>query len=100
MIAVISEDMEIKVIDTNESGNCYSFTGLSGPPLSVALSHDAKMLAVSSGDGFLRIWHVDTQELLKEISGLPKCNSFANAKLLCTFLFSFGKCRFISVLKL
>lgn len=85
MIAVVSEDMEIKVIDTTESGNCYNFAGLSGPPLSVALSFDAKLLAVSSGDGFLRIWQVDTQELLKEIDGLPKYNSFMNATLLCMF---------------
>lgn len=87
MIAVVCEDMDVKVIDAKETGNCYSFTGLSGPPLSVALSHDAKLLAVSCGDGLLRIWLVETQELLKEINGLPKCNSFANAKLLCTFLF-------------
>lgn len=85
MIAVVSEDMEVKVIDVADSGNCYSFTGLSGPPLSVALSYNAKMLAVSSGDGFLRVWQVNTQELLKEISGLPKYNSFMNAKLLCRF---------------
>lgn len=82
MIAVVSEDMEIKVIDTTDAGNCYSFSGLSGPPLSVALSCDAKMVAVSSGDGYLRIWQVDTQELLKEIGDLPKVNSFMNAKTL------------------
>lgn len=85
MIAVVSEDMDVKVIDVTDTGNCLSFTGLSGPPLSVALSCDAKKLAVTSGDGFLRVWQVDTQELLKEINGLPKYNSFSNAKLLCTF---------------
>lgn len=83
MIAVVSEDMDVKVTDVTESGNCFSFTGLSGPPLSVALSINAKMLAVSSGDGFLRVWQVDSQQLLKEINGLPKYNSFTNAKLLC-----------------
>lgn len=93
MIAVVSEDMEIKVIDVTETGNSYSFSGLSGPPISVALSFDAKMLSVSSGDGFLRIWQVDTQELLKEIDGLPKSNSFMNATLLCRFSnFCFYSC--------
>lgn len=85
MIAVVSEDMDLRVIDVTDTANCFSFTGLSGPPLSVALSFDAKKLAVTSGDGFLRVWQVDTQELLKEIDGLPKYNSFFNAKLLCTF---------------
>lgn len=85
MIAVVSEDMEVRVIDVTDTTNIHSFTGLSGPPLSVALSHDAKMIAVTSGDGFLRIWQVENQELQKEIDGFPKVNSFMNANVLCMY---------------
>lgn len=64
-----------------------SYKGLNGPPLSISLCSKMKYLAVSCGDGFLRIWDVETQDLLKKLSCVPKTNSFLNAKLLCKKLF-------------
>ncbi|KAK4875420.1 hypothetical protein RN001_011842 [Aquatica leii] len=88
LIAVVSEDMEVKVIDlSKEADNILSFSGLSGPPLSVALSPKARMLAVASGDGLLRIWNVENSSLIKEIDCVPKTNSFMNADVLCRIHF-------------
>lgn len=83
LVAVVSEDMEVRVFNIKDKNTCFNFTGVSGPPLSVALSEDGKMVAVSSGEGCLRIWDVHSQVMLKEINGTPKTNSFMNAKLLC-----------------
>lgn len=79
--------MEIRVLNTKDKNICYNFTGVTGPPLSIAMSEDGKLLAVSSGDGYLRIWNIETQGMLKEIQGVPKTNSFMNAKLLCKLFF-------------
>ncbi|KAF5308706.1 hypothetical protein FQR65_LT06067 [Abscondita terminalis] len=83
-MAVVSEDMEVKVIDlSKESDNILSFSGLTGPPLSVALGPKARMLAVASGDGLLRVWDMENSTLIKEIECVPKTNSFMNADVLC-----------------
>lgn len=77
--------MEVKIIDLTDTHNVKCFTELKGPPLSIALCPKAKLLAVSCGDGTLRVWNVNNQELLKEIDCVPKTNSFMNAKLLCKY---------------
>ncbi|KAF2895708.1 hypothetical protein ILUMI_10488 [Ignelater luminosus] len=85
-IAVVAEDMEVNVIKLSEprdSSNILTFSGLTGPPLSVALCPKAKLLAVSCGDEFLRVWNVESTSIVKEIECVPKTNSFMNAKLLC-----------------
>lgn len=81
-MAVVSEDMEVRLINIKNREVSYNFEGVNGPPLSVALSHDMKLIAVSCGDGYLRIWNVEDQTLLKEIEDVAKTNSFLNAKLL------------------
>ncbi|KAB0794930.1 hypothetical protein PPYR_11769 [Photinus pyralis] len=81
-IAVVSEDMEVKVINLTKQSEILSFPGLSGPPLSVSLNPKARMLAVASGDGMLRVWNVEDSSLLKEIDCVPKVNSFMNADCL------------------
>lgn len=70
-------------LETKENVPASTFTGLNGPPLSVALCPKAELLCVSSGDGYLRVWNIKTQDLLKEFNSVPKTNSFMNAKLLC-----------------
>lgn len=69
-----------------ENNVTKTFTGLKATPLSCALCPKGKMLAVSSGDGYLRVWDVETEDLLKEFDGVPKANSFTNAKSLCKLL--------------
>ncbi|KAK5644872.1 hypothetical protein RI129_006172 [Pyrocoelia pectoralis] len=93
-IAVISEDMEVKVINLAKQSEILSFSGLSGPPLSVSLNPKARMLAVTSGDGMLRIWNVEDSSLLKEIDCVPKTNSFMNADCLSRIHFDpvLGRC--------
>ncbi|GJQ71634.1 hypothetical protein Trydic_g11333 [Trypoxylus dichotomus] len=95
-IALAAEDMEVKIMDLSESKENTSpliFPGLVGPPLSVALCPKADLICVASGDGYLRIWNVKTQTLLKDLNCVPKINSFMNAKLLCRMDFDpiFGK---------
>ena len=41
------------------------------------------MIAVNSGDGYLRIRNVKSCDLIKEFCCVPRTNSFKNAKLLC-----------------
>lgn len=76
----------IKLSESRDSSNISTFSGLAGPPLSVALCPKAKLLAVSCGDGFLRVWNVESTSVVKEIECVPKANSFMNAKLLCMLL--------------
>lgn len=75
--------MEVKLLNLNGEKDEKVFGGLKGPPLSVALCPKAEILAVSSGDGYLRVWKIDGQILLAKLECLPKTNSFVNAKLLC-----------------
>ncbi|KAF5273925.1 hypothetical protein FQA39_LY01040 [Lamprigera yunnana] len=87
-IAIVSEDMEVKLIDlSKESDNITSFPGLTGPPLSVALCPKARMLAVASGDGMLRIWNIHNSSIIKEIQCVSNTNSFMNAEVLCRIHF-------------
>lgn len=86
IIAIASEDMEVRVMtldSSKEEQSVKTFEGLSGPPLSVAICPKAKMLAVSCGDGNLRIWDIESKTIEHEISCVPKVNSFSNAKNLC-----------------
>lgn len=54
-----------------------------GPVLSIALCPQMKYSATACGDQILRIWDVDTQKVVKEITSVPKINTFYSAKVLC-----------------
>ncbi|CAH0555298.1 unnamed protein product [Brassicogethes aeneus] len=83
-IALAAEEMEVKLINMErENKEVLVLDGLMGPCFSVAISPDCKYVAASSGDGKLRIWEIQTQNLVKDIECFPKVNSFANAKILC-----------------
>ncbi|XP_050293758.1 WD repeat and HMG-box DNA-binding protein 1 [Anthonomus grandis grandis] len=81
--ALAGEGMEILVMDLDTCCIKNSFKDLGAPCLSVALCPHGKKLAASLGDGNLKVWDVDSGDLLKEITCFPKVNSFANAKNLC-----------------
>ncbi|XP_022906813.2 WD repeat and HMG-box DNA-binding protein 1 [Onthophagus taurus] len=83
-VAIASEDTNIKLIDlANPKELPRSYLGVNGPPLSVALCPEAKILAASAGDGFLRFWDVESCSTLKQLQCDSKTNSFVNATLLC-----------------
>lgn len=80
--------MEVKLRNL-EKGNkeVKIFDGADGPCLSVAICPNSKYLASASGDSKLRIWDIESSNLVHEIMCFPKVNSFANAKVLCKFHF-------------
>ena len=86
LIAIVADDMEVRLIDLANTDLQLSYSGLTGPALSVALCPKQKMIAASSGDGYLRIWDVKSCDLIKEFYCVPRANSFRNAKLLCMYL--------------
>lgn len=82
----MSEDMSVKVINLGDASSVFTFSELKGPPLSVALCPKAKLLAVSCGDGWLRIWNLENQTQVKGLECVPKANTFTNADLLCKLI--------------
>ncbi|CAG9836570.1 unnamed protein product [Diabrotica balteata] len=88
MLALAGEDMEVKLINLEKTEKeVIIFEGMSGPCLSVSVSSKIKKVAASSGDTKLRVWDIESKELIKEISCFPKTNSFSNAKVLCRIAF-------------
>ncbi|XP_066141426.1 WD repeat and HMG-box DNA-binding protein 1 isoform X1 [Euwallacea fornicatus] len=83
ILALAGEGMEVTIMDLDTNTVKIKFKDLGGPCLSVALCPNASKVAASSGDGYLRVWDIDSESLLKEILCFPKVNSFANSKLLC-----------------
>lgn len=63
---------EVKILD-----------GADGPCLSVAICPNSKFLASASGDKKLRIWDIETSNIIHEAACFPKVNSFENVKNLC-----------------
>lgn len=87
LIALAGEDMEVKLKSVEkEKKESKIFSVGNGPCLSVAICPNSKYLASSSGDTKLRIWDIESNNLVEEIMCFPKVNSFANAKNLCKFL--------------
>lgn len=88
MIALAGEDMEIKLRNLErENKEVKIFNGADGPCLSVAICPNSKFLASASGDTKLRIWNIETSNLVEEKMCFPKVNSAANAKILCKYNF-------------
>lgn len=80
---MVCEDAQLKMINLNDIKEEVNFDGINGPPLSVAICPNLKYIAVTSGDTFLRVWNVEDQNVIYEVSCVPKTNSFMNAKILC-----------------
>lgn len=76
--------MEVKLKNLEpDNREVKIFDGAEGPCLSVAICPNSKFLASASGDTKLRIWDIESKNLVHESSCFPKVNSFANAKVLC-----------------
>lgn len=54
-----------------------------GPVLSISICPHMKYVSTACGDGVLRIMDVDSAEIVKEITCIPKINTFFAAKVLC-----------------
>lgn len=83
LLACVSEDFSVKVLNLPQDTNTLSFSELTGPALSLAIASNGKLLAVSSGDGKMYIWNLENKSLEKTIDCVPYTNSFATTRLFC-----------------
>ncbi|CAH0727458.1 unnamed protein product, partial [Brenthis ino] len=78
-----SENMEAKICSLEGGAPLFVMSEHKGPVLSIAICPHMKYASTASGDGIMRIWDIDTQKVVKEISCVPKINTFYSAKVLC-----------------
>lgn len=75
-----SEDTKIKVLKEDES-QPIDLDGHKGPVLALDVHPKGTYVASAGGDGVIKIWNLlEGGKEIKEINGLPKANSFENAK--------------------
>ncbi|XP_061399912.1 WD repeat and HMG-box DNA-binding protein 1 [Musca vetustissima] len=83
-LAAGSEDTKIKVLRDGES-QPIDVEGHSGPVLALDIHPNGSHLASVGGEGVLKIWDLlSGGKEIKTIAGLPKANSFENAKFFGT----------------
>lgn len=75
--------MTVHVVSLVDNNVIETISDIEGPVLSVALSPEGKHVAISSGDGSLKIWSVNEKTAIKEFNCVPCVNSFASATVLC-----------------
>ncbi|KAJ2948141.1 hypothetical protein O0L34_g9942 [Tuta absoluta] len=78
-----SENMEARICSLEGGAPLFVMSEHKGPVLSIAICPRMKFAATASGDGVLRIWDIDTQKVVKEVTCVPKINTFYAAKVLC-----------------
>ncbi|XP_005186548.2 WD repeat and HMG-box DNA-binding protein 1 [Musca domestica] len=79
-LAAGSEDTKIKVLKDGESLP-LDLEGHRGPVLALDIHPKCTYLASVGGDGVLKLWDLPSGgKEIKSITGLPKANSFENAK--------------------
>lgn len=76
------EDSTIKVKKLSDKDDFIELKAHNGPILFLDLNPHGKHLASSAGDGTIRIWNLDTKEVLKTIENLPQASEFSAAKVL------------------
>ncbi|KAI5644928.1 minichromosome loss protein, mcl1, middle region domain-containing protein [Phthorimaea operculella] len=82
-----SENMEARICSLEGGAPLFVMSDHKGPVLSIAICPRMKFAATASGDGVLRIWDIDTQKVVKEVTCVPKINTFYAAKVLCRMNF-------------
>ncbi|KPJ04316.1 WD repeat and HMG-box DNA-binding protein 1 [Papilio xuthus] len=87
VLGCCSENMESKICNLEGGAPLFVMTEHKGPVLSVAICPHMKYAATACGDGVLRIWDIDTQKIVKEVTCVPKINTFYAAKVLCRISF-------------
>lgn len=78
-----SENMEAKICSLEGGAPLFTITEHKGPVLSISICPRMKYASTASGDGSMRIWDIDIQKVVKEITCVPKINTFFAAKVLC-----------------
>ncbi|OWR47950.1 acidic nucleoplasmic DNA-binding protein 1 [Danaus plexippus plexippus] len=78
-----SENMEAKICNLEGGAPLFVMSEQKGPVLSIAICPNMKHACTASGDGIMRVWDIDTQKVMKELSCVPKINTFYSAKVLC-----------------
>ncbi|XP_049691894.2 WD repeat and HMG-box DNA-binding protein 1 [Helicoverpa armigera] len=78
-----SENMEAKLCNLEGGAPLFVMKEHTGPVLSIAICPHMKYASTACGDGNLRIWDIDTQKIVKQVSCVPKINTFYAAKVLC-----------------
>ncbi|XP_045493437.1 WD repeat and HMG-box DNA-binding protein 1 [Colias croceus] len=78
-----SENMEAKICSLEGGAPLFVMSDHKGPVLSIAICPHMKYAATACGDGAMRVWDIDTQKMVKEVSCVPKINTFYAAKVLC-----------------
>ncbi|KPJ08679.1 WD repeat and HMG-box DNA-binding protein 1 [Papilio machaon] len=87
VLGCCSENMEAKICNLEGGAPLFVMMEHKGPVLSVAICPHMKYAATACGDGVLRIWDIDTQKVVKEVTCVPKINTFYAAKVLCRISF-------------
>ncbi|XP_013135279.1 PREDICTED: WD repeat and HMG-box DNA-binding protein 1 [Papilio polytes] len=87
VLGCCSENMEAKICNLEGGAPLFVMTEHKGPVLSVAICPHMKYAATACGDELLRIWDIDTQKVVKEVTCVPKINTFYAAKVLCRISF-------------
>ncbi|KAH9641783.1 hypothetical protein HF086_003909 [Spodoptera exigua] len=83
VLGCTSENMEAKLCNLEGGAPLFVMTEHTGPVLSIAICPHMKFASTACGDGKLRIWDIDTQKIVKEVSCVPKINTFYAAKIKC-----------------
>ncbi|XP_026758868.2 WD repeat and HMG-box DNA-binding protein 1 [Galleria mellonella] len=78
-----SENMEAKICNLEGGAPLFVMSQHKGPVLSIAICPHMKYASTACGDGVMRIWDIDIQNTVKEITCVPKINTFYAAKTLC-----------------
>ncbi|XP_073957413.1 chromosome transmission fidelity 4 [Choristoneura fumiferana] len=91
-----SENMEAKICSPEGGAPLFVMSEHKGPVLSIALCPQMKYSATACGDQILRIWDIDTQKVVKEITCVPKINTFYSAKVLCRMDFAPQESRYLA----
>ncbi|XP_039757600.1 WD repeat and HMG-box DNA-binding protein 1 [Pararge aegeria] len=78
-----SENMEAKICSLEGGAPLFVMPEHKGPVLSIAICPHMKYACTASGDGAMKVWDIDTQKVVKEVSCVPKINTFFAAKVLC-----------------
>ncbi|XP_022130304.2 WD repeat and HMG-box DNA-binding protein 1 [Pieris rapae] len=86
-LGTTSENMEAKICSLEGGAPLFIMSDHKGPVLSIAICPQMKYAVTASGDGILRIWDIDTQKTIKELSCVPKINTFYVAKVICRMSF-------------
>lgn len=85
--------MEARICSLEGGAPLFVMSEHKGPVLSIAICPQMKYASTACGDGMLRVWDIDSQKMIKEISCVPKINTFYAAKVLCKSFVLFYCCR-------